>query len=62
MTCHPPHELLGEVAYIAYHFNWSRSDVLRLPHLERRQWVAEISTINERLNADDGAAGAVSWP
>jgi hypothetical protein len=54
--------LLGEVAYIAYHFNWSRSDVLRLPHLERRQWVAEISTINERLNADDGAAGAVSWP
>ena len=60
MTGRPPEEVLGEVAYIAYHFHWSREEVMGLPHLERRRWVAEISAINERSNADEGAE-ADSW-
>jgi hypothetical protein len=45
-----PEEVLGEVAYIAYHFHWPHEEVMQLDRVERRQWVAEISSINERLN------------
>lgn len=60
MTGRPPEEVLGEVAYIAYHFHWSRDEVMALPHLERREWVAEISAINERINASDEETAA-AW-
>jgi hypothetical protein len=49
---HPSDELFEEVAYIAYHLHWAHDDVMQLDHLERRQWVAEISKINERLNEE----------
>jgi hypothetical protein len=52
--------VLGEVAYIAYHFHWPRSEIVSLPHVERRDWVAEISQLNERLNEED-AAEADTW-
>ena len=39
-----------EVAYIAYHFHWPRSDILLMEHPERRRWVQEIANINRRLN------------
>ncbi|ACU36862.1 hypothetical protein KCV87_05290 [Actinosynnema pretiosum subsp. pretiosum] len=39
-----------EVAYVAYHFHWSRGEVLDLEHHERRRWVAEIARINTRVN------------
>jgi hypothetical protein len=55
MIGHPSSAVLEEVAYIAYHFNWPYDDVMGLDHIERRQWVAEISKINERLNEE--AAG-----
>lgn len=41
-----------EVAFVAYHFNWSREDVLNMPHWERRRWCEEISAINERMNEE----------
>ena len=41
-----------EVAFVAYHFNWSREEVLNMPHWERRRWCEEISAINERMNED----------
>ncbi|MFB6154768.1 MAG: DUF6760 family protein [Haloferacaceae archaeon] len=44
--------LYEEVAFVAYHFNWSHDTVLELPHGERARWCAEISRINERMNAD----------
>jgi hypothetical protein len=48
-----PLELLyEEVAFIAYHFHWSHEEVMNLEHVERRRWVAEISTINGRLNEE----------
>lgn len=39
-----------EVAYIAYHFHWTREAVMGLEHGERQRWVEEIAKINRRLN------------
>ena len=39
-----------EIAYIAYHFHWTREEILDLDHLERRRWVREIARINTRVN------------
>jgi hypothetical protein len=39
-----------EVAYVAYHFHWALDDILELEHPERRQYVAEIAKINNRIN------------
>lgn len=47
---YPWDQLAQEVAYVAYHFHWSRDDVFELSHRERRMWVEEISKINERIN------------
>jgi len=41
-----------EVAFIAYHFHWPHSEILNLEHLDRRQWVAQISGINQRMNEE----------
>jgi hypothetical protein len=35
-----------EVAYVAYHFNWSLSEILDLEHPTRRRFVDEIAAIN----------------
>jgi hypothetical protein len=45
-----------EIAFIAYYFNWSREEVLSLPHWERKRWCDEISTINEKANQDGATA------
>nr|WP_267620972.1 DUF6760 family protein [Halobium salinum] len=49
---YPLDRLYEEVAFVAYHFNWSRGDVLNMPHWERQRWCAEISAINERINEE----------
>lgn len=51
MAGYPLDRLYEEVAFVAYHFNWGRADVLAMPHWERRRWCEEISRINERTNA-----------
>jgi hypothetical protein len=38
------------MAFISYHFHWSRAEVMTLEHHERRRWVHEISSINGALN------------
>jgi hypothetical protein len=42
--------LYEEVAFIAYHFHWPAESILNLEHGDRRRWVQEISSINERRN------------
>ena len=39
-----------EIAYVAYHFHWSREEILGLTHHERQRWVREIARINTRVN------------
>jgi hypothetical protein len=58
MIGHSPEELLGEVAFIAFHFHWTHEEIMGLDHAERRRWVGEISALNQRLNDE---AGAESW-
>ncbi|SEL79267.1 DUF6760 family protein [Haloferax larsenii] len=53
---HDPDVLFEEVAFVAYHFGWSREDVLGMSHWERQRWCEEISDINEEMNGNDGAA------
>lgn len=45
--------LQEEVSFIAYHFNWSKEEILDMTHKERQNWAKEISSINERINKAD---------
>lgn len=54
---YPLEQLFEEVAYVAYHFHWPMGEILSLPHIDRRQWVLEISKINQQLNAGPGQEG-----
>ena len=48
---YPLKALYQEVAFVAYHFHWPPDQILNLEHGERRRWVEEISSINQRANA-----------
>jgi hypothetical protein len=48
---YPLKALYEEVAFVAYHFHWPPESVLNLDHGERRRWVQEISSINQRITA-----------
>ena len=37
-----------EVAYVAYHFHWSREEILDLEHAERHEYVGRIARLNTR--------------
>ena len=55
METYPTDRLYEEVAFIAYHFNWGREEIMQLPHEERQRWCEEISAINERINEEEGS-------
>ena len=57
---YPTDRLYEEVAFIAYHFNWSREEIMALPHEERARWCEEISAINERINGGQGTSSESS--
>lgn len=42
------------MTFLAYYLHWSRDEVMRLPHRERRRWCAEVSGVNKKLNGDEG--------
>jgi hypothetical protein len=46
------------VAYLAYHFHWTRNEILDLSHRERHRWVQEISKINKKINKSSGGGGS----
>ncbi len=50
MVGYPLELLRKEVAYIAYHFHWSKDEVLAMEHGERQAWLREIADINRRMN------------
>ena len=43
---YPTESLYDEVAYVAYHFGWSRDQILDLEHPERREYVGRIARLN----------------
>ena len=50
IVSYPLEKIYREVAYIAYHFHWSRDEIMDMTHSERRVWVKEISKINQDIN------------
>jgi len=50
IVSYPLENIFKEVAFLAYHFHWSRDDLLAMPHKERHKWVKEVSEINEKIN------------
>jgi hypothetical protein len=50
IASYPLENIFKEVAFIAYHFHWTRDEVLELSHKERHAWVKEISDINDKIN------------
>jgi len=50
MTRYPLGRLYEEVAYLAYHFHWSREEILQLEHRERARWLGQIARVNRQLN------------
>jgi hypothetical protein len=47
---YPSDQLLGEVAFIAFHFHWAEREIMELEHADRRRWVEEISALNRQIN------------
>jgi hypothetical protein len=45
---------------MAYHFHWSRDEIMELPHKERHRWVREISEINRKINEGAGVAATAA--
>jgi len=51
VTGYPLNELYEEIAFVAFHFHWTETEVMQMEHEERRRWVGEISKLNRRVNA-----------
>ncbi len=49
---YPSVQLYEEMAFIAYHFHWTNTELMALEHDERRRWCSQISAINRQLNGD----------
>jgi hypothetical protein len=49
MNLTPRAQLYEEMAFVAFHFHWSRAELMELEHAERRRWCQEVSAINKRL-------------
>ena len=47
---YPLKQLYEEMAFIAYYLHWPWSEIMNLPHDERRRWCEEISKINRVVN------------
>ena len=47
------------MAYLAYYLHWPHGQIMDMNHLERRVWVDQVASINQRLNesADDDGGG-----
>ena len=43
-----PESLYEQVAYVAYHFHWSREEILDLEHPERLRYVDQIGRLAQR--------------
>ena len=54
MLGYPLDRLHAEVAFIAYYFHWPAEQLLAMEHRDRRQWVDEISRINQELSEPQG--------
>lgn len=50
MKGYPLDRLHEEIAFVSYHFHWSRGALMQMEHRERQLWCEEISKINKKLS------------
>lgn len=50
---YPQERLYQEMTFLSYYLHWSRDEVMRLSHQERRRWCREVSTVNKKLSNSD---------
>lgn len=46
-------EVYEEMAFIAYYFHWSQDEIIKMSHLERKNWCNRISEINKESNGEE---------
>ena len=53
---YPQERIYQEMTFLSYYLHWSRDEVMRLNHLERRRWCREVSAVNaeSREGKQDG--------
>ncbi|MEN0061709.1 MAG: DUF6760 family protein [Myxococcota bacterium] len=54
IVSYPLERVFKEVAFLAYHFHWSKETLLDMTHRERHVWVREVSEINGKINKSRG--------
>lgn len=42
-----------EMTFLSYYLHWSRDEVMRLNHQERRRWCREVSAVNQKLSSSE---------
>ena len=48
--------LYEEIAFLAYYFHWSRTEIMLMSHKDRIKFCSEVSRINKKMNAETGTA------
>jgi hypothetical protein len=41
------------MSFLAYYLHWSHAELVGLPHRERREWVRQVSAINQHVNEQE---------
>ncbi len=50
---YPQEQLYQEMTFLSYYLHWSRDDVMKLSHQERRRWCSEVSAVNQKLSGPE---------
>ena len=50
---YPQEQLYQEMTFLSYYLHWSRDDVMKLSHQERRRWCSEVSAVNKKLSGPE---------
>ena len=50
---YPQEQLYQEMTFLSYYLHWSRDDVMKLSHVERRRWCSEVSAVNQKLSGPE---------
>lgn len=54
MSGYPIDRLYEELSFLAYYLHWPHGELMGLAHAERLRFCREVSSINGRLNGEDG--------
>ena len=58
---YPQERMYQEMTFLSYYLHWSRDEVMRLNHLERRRWCREVSAVNKKLSNTEQNTFEFRW-